>query len=164
MPIRKAIWNSMLDADMNTRYWKYLVYRYSRRDTTLKIFLAVMTSGTVAGWGIWVELAYIWKMLSSLSALLAIALPILNYPKKIESMAELSGKWGELLFEYEDLWLEVDNNPSPNTLNKNYRKFRTTEKSLVKKETKLPTDKRLIDKCQIEVNKSRGLQLRNKNE
>jgi hypothetical protein len=105
MELKKAVWNSMLDADMNARYWKYLVERYSSRETILKIFLAVMASGTVAGWGIWDQYEIIWKVLSSVSALLAIALPILNYSKVIESMSELAGKWGELRIEYEDMWL-----------------------------------------------------------
>ena len=30
--IKKAIWRSMLDADMSARYWKYLAHRYMMRD------------------------------------------------------------------------------------------------------------------------------------
>lgn len=157
MELKKAVWNSMLDADMNARYWKYLVERYSMQETLLKIFLAVMASGTVAGWSIWAQYELAWKVLSSLSAVFAIAMPILNYPKTIESMSELAGKWGELRIEYEDMWLDVRNTPDSNTLVKTYKKFRATEISLEKKESKMPNEKKLIQKCYEEVKQSRGL-------
>ena len=37
----------MLDADMSARYWKYLVQRYSKKEKTLKIVLAIMSSVTI---------------------------------------------------------------------------------------------------------------------
>ena len=76
--MRTAIWKSMLEADMNAKYWKYLVNRYSTRDKGFKIFLAIMASGTVAGWGLWEDIPWLWKSLSSISAIIAISSPILN--------------------------------------------------------------------------------------
>jgi len=51
--MRETIWDSMLDADMNVRYWAGLGRCYYKKDITYKIFLAAMSSGTVASWGIW---------------------------------------------------------------------------------------------------------------
>lgn len=147
----------MLDADMNARYWKYLVGRYSKRDKTMKIFLAVMASGTVASWGLWETLPLLWKGLSSSSAVLAIALPILNYQKLIEQLSELAGKWGELRIEYEDLWLQVRNRASQQTLESTFKKFRKIESGLQEKEARLPDDKKLVVKCFREVKQTRGL-------
>jgi hypothetical protein len=156
--LKKAVWDSMLDADMNARYWKYLVERYSKQETICKIFLAVMASGTVAGWSIWAEYELAWKILSSSSALLAIVMPIFNIPKKIESASELAGKWGELRIEYEDMYLEVSNTPDSKTVAKNFKKFRNIEISLEKKESKMPNnEKKLIKQCYEEVIQSRGL-------
>jgi hypothetical protein len=87
--MRKSLWYSMLDADMNARYWSYLSRRYSNRDKYSKIFLALMSSGTVASWGFWSDMQIIWKILSACSALLAIALPIINWPKMISNMGVL---------------------------------------------------------------------------
>ena len=77
----------MLDADMNARYWKRLVNRYATRDKWLKIFMALMASGAVAGWGLWEAIPWLWKTLSSASAVVAISLPVLNYQKSIEQMS-----------------------------------------------------------------------------
>lgn len=147
----------MLDADMNSRYWKYLVIRYSRIDKWLKIFLAMMASGTVAGWGLVEAIPWLWKTLSSFSALIAISLPFLNYQKSIEQMSFLAGKWGTLRIDYENLWLEFQNNPNSKTLNPAYKKIRKIESELQVKETKLPNNKKLLIICYNEVIKSRDL-------
>nr|VFK17499.1 MAG: hypothetical protein BECKLFY1418C_GA0070996_103227 [Candidatus Kentron sp. LFY] len=90
--IKADIWHSMLEADMNARYWKYLVHRYVERDKWLKIVLAVMAVGTVAAWGKWEEAEWLWKILSTASAIIAMSLPFLDYQRKIEQMSEIAGK------------------------------------------------------------------------
>ena len=50
--MRKIIWDSMLDAEMNERYWSKLSKRYYKKEQRTKIFLAIMASGTVASWSI----------------------------------------------------------------------------------------------------------------
>jgi hypothetical protein len=84
---RKYIWELMLDSDMNVRYWKYSVIRYYNYDKRSKIFLAVMSSGTVASWSIWSSVPLLWQFLSACSAIIAITLPILNFQKSIETMS-----------------------------------------------------------------------------
>jgi hypothetical protein len=111
----------------------------------------------VAGWGLWEAIPWLWKTLSSVSALVAISLPILNYQKLIEQMASLAGKWGELRIEYEDLWLQVKNADAPLSLERAYKKFRKIESGLQEKETKLPDDKKLLLICFNEVKQARGI-------
>jgi hypothetical protein len=156
--LRQAVWTAMLDADMNARYWKYLVGRYRDRDTILKIFVAVTTSGTVAAWGVWQDLEWVWKILSGISAVFAISMPILGYPKLIETMSELAGKWGELRIEYEDMYLIVNGQThDAKAMLNSYRKLRNATKELEYKETKTSLDKKLVKKCYEEVKHSRRL-------
>lgn len=155
--MRSAIWKAMLDADMNAKYWKYLTIRYSFRDRALKIFMAIVASSTVAGWGLWESVPWLWKTLSSLSALIAVTLPFLTYHKTIEQVSYLSGKWSELRIEYEDLWLQVRTNPEPATLERAFKKSRRLESSLQQKEAMIPEDRDLLMRCFKEVRQSRGL-------
>lgn len=155
--MRTAIWKSMLDSDMNARYWKYLVNRYSKKDKSIKIFLAVMTSSTVAGWGFWESQPDLWKTLSALSAIIAIVFPLLNYQKSIEQISALAGKWGELRMEYEDLWLLVKDHQQPQVLERTYKKYRKIESTLQEKEMRIPADKKLLKKCYGEVINTRAL-------
>jgi hypothetical protein len=155
--MRKLIWKSMLDADMNVRYWQYLTQRYVIHDRNIKIFLAVTSSGTVAGWSIWNQIPYLWQILSGISALVAIISPILNYQRLIESTSDLSGKWWELMRHYEFIWLRVKNGKTNKNLENEFTKIKVKEEDLVKKETKLVQDLKLLKKCQVEVVHSRKL-------
>lgn len=155
--MRDEIWRSMLDAEMNAKYWTALVQKYSTRDRTLKTFLAVMASGTVAGWGIWLAIPTLWKSLSAVSAVLAIIQPILNYQKSIGQMAVIAGKWAELRLEYAELWRQVNKNPNSKLLVASYKEFRKIQSSMHEEETKLPFDKALLKDSFEEVKRVRGL-------
>lgn len=153
---RKYIWESMLDSDMNLRYWKYLTRRYSNYDKYSKIFLAVMTSGTVASWGFWNDFPLSWKVLSACSALIAIALPILNFQKSIETMSDLNGMWTEIKSEYEYVWSTMSMASTIDEIFQQHGKIFKKEMLSAKKEAKLPHDSKLLLRCHKEVAKACG--------
>jgi hypothetical protein len=155
--MRNLVWKSMLDADMNVRYWRYLTQRYVNRDQNIKIFLALTSSGTVASWSIWENGSYLWQILSAVSALIAIASPILNYQKVVEATCDLSGEWWELKRDYEMLWRRVEKGENGESVEKGLKNAEIKENDLVRKEARLAGNKRLLRKCQDEVLRSRGL-------
>jgi hypothetical protein len=154
---RKALWDSMLDADMNARYWSYLSRRYYNYDKYSKIFLALMSSGTVASWGFWNEIQWLWKGLSSISALLAIAIPIVNWPKMISNMVALKQYWTEIKIDYEMSWLELESGKPQTEVAKYYKKTKEKETKTAVREANMPNRKKLLRKCWLEVLKSKGL-------
>jgi hypothetical protein len=155
--MEKALWNAMLDADMNVRYWRCLAQRYTKRDRYIKIFLALSSSGTVASWAFWSEWSLVWKILSGLSAAIATASPILNYPGLVESLSFLSGKWWDAKKDYENYWTRYESGESPDQIQKEFYQTKSRETELVRMENKLPYNKRLLKRCQKEVLTSRGL-------
>lgn len=155
--MRKAIWDLMLDADMNVRYWAELGRRYYKRDIRYKIFLAAMSSGTVASWGIWSEVELLWKILSAISALVAVALPILNWPKMIQSIGNVKQKWVDIKADYEVLWIEENSKKDQAVLEEEFKKIKKREATASQQETNLPKKDKLLDECWEDVLKSRGL-------
>lgn len=158
--MRTTIWNSMLDAEMNERYWSKLSKRYYQKEKWTKIFLACMASGTVASWGFWSEGKLLWKFLSALSAIIAIALPILNWPKSIQNMNVLTEKWLLIKIDYELLWLDVKKGMKDKDeakIRKELKSIMAKEAILSQKEINLPYDSKLLQKCMIEVKKSKGI-------
>ena len=153
---RIAIWNAMLDADMNARYWAEMVRHYASKDKRMRIFLAVTSSATVASWAIAIDMRIIWQVLSSLAALVAVALPILDWPKQREKMAELSGEWLQLQFDYERLWRQSKDNDSE-VIENELSAHRAREVKLQENTAQLPLDHKLIDRCYEAVVESRGL-------
>jgi len=155
--MRKTIWKSLLDAELNVRYWKKLVQRYTKYDQFLKIFLATISSGAVAGWTFWGDYPWAWKFLSSSSALIAIALPILNFQRQIESMSLLTGKWFELKVAYEEQWRKINDGTEMKQLESVYNRTKKQEAMLVQKETKFPHDEKLLRECFNEVKTAYGI-------
>lgn len=158
--MRNYIWNSMLDAEMNERYWSKLSKRYYKREKWTKIFLASMASGTVASWHFWSEYVLLWKLLSASSAIVAIALPILNWPKSIQNMNILTEKWSLIKSDYELLWIDVKKSIKDKDevkIKKEIKILIAKENTLSQKEVNLPYDPKLLQKCMSEVKKSRGI-------
>ena len=77
---RSSLWSSMLDIDMNQRYYGHLCRRYARRELFLKIFVAVTSSTSIASWKLWsqkqgwCDWSTAWQILTGLSAIAAVAM------------------------------------------------------------------------------------------
>ncbi len=155
--LEKAIRDAMLDAEFNFRYWRYMTVRYAKRERFVKIFLAATSSSTVASWGIWHDVDIAWKLLSGLSAVIAVALPILDWPKAIQAMAKLTSQFQQLLVDREELYLDSV------TMGKDPEEMRGRLYSLKKREVQIEQDLlvfpykgRLAAKCQDEVRRRRA--------
>jgi len=146
----------MLTAQMNACYWNRLAYRYSEREKWIKIFLAVTSSGTVASWSVWTNYAIAWKVLSGLSAILAVSLPILNYSGRVTELNKVASKCAQLRLGYDQLWAQVDV-LAPNSLQDMQGELSKKEVELADLQVTDPDDRELLAHCQAEVLQSRGL-------
>jgi len=154
--LRRKIWDSMLDADMHVRYWRYLAQRYRSHDKVAKIFLAITASSTVASWAIWTQYTSAWQILSGLSAVIAVALPIMKWSEEMQVTAVLYGEWNQLRTSYEQLWGKLDRTDQ-SEVERALEGLQNRETKLANWEITLPYDKKLLTNCQVEVNHSRGL-------
>lgn len=150
-----AIWESLLVADMNKRYWGYMARRYQKREQVATIFLAATSSTTVTTWAVWKSIEWVWQTLSVVAAITSVGLPILNYPRQIEPMVELTAKWGVIQLSHENLWLSLNSTPDAEALEE-FKKIKGQESELISTEARLPIDTRLLRKCQREVIASRA--------
>ena len=155
--LKKDIWDSKLDADMNVRYWSSLARRYNKREKAYKIFLGIMASGTVASWNIWSEIQIVWKLLSGISALMAIALPILNWSKMIQNTTNVAQKWHQIKIDYEIIWFSLNHGKSEDLIIEEFINTKKKEVLASKEEADLPVKTKLLEKCYNEVLKSTGL-------
>jgi hypothetical protein len=153
---RKQIWDSLLDADMNSRYWRCLARRYYYYDLAFKVAVLCSTSGAVVSWLSVLELVWLAKLLSVVAACLSGSLLVLNFPARTEVMMDLAGKWTALMHAHENLWNVVDATPPDSVLTK-YAELQTTEVELTRTESRLPFSRRLVEQASDEVRRSRGL-------
>ncbi|MBK7614621.1 MAG: hypothetical protein IPJ08_09150 [Burkholderiales bacterium] len=102
--LRDSIWRSLLQSDQEQRYWHRKACQYVKWDFRSKVFLALITSSTVASWSLWNDHPLLWKSLTVVASLVSIVLPFLSLNDKVLGMTEVHGKWLQLMHEYEELW------------------------------------------------------------
>jgi len=157
--MRKAIWNSMLTADGNFRYWKQVTLKYLRKDKYTKIFLAITSSSIIIGWiagliatsewwAVYVSVA--WKICSGGNVLVAIILPFMKYEETIKTASFLFGNWWKLKEEYEDMWRRV-NDGEENGIEEQYKSIKTREGGLVEQEAHIPENEQLKNEVYQEM-------------
>lgn len=156
--LKALAWNSLLDADMNYRYFGCLGSRLERANRRASIFVAVTASTTVSGWAIWGKegFEWLWQAASAASALAALALPFFDLPNKLKSCSTLKGAWFSILRDYELLWAELD------SLSEAAGRARLAvsmkeEKDLIELEAPFGKDVKLVRACQDDVIRARGL-------
>lgn len=157
--LEKILWRAMLDSDFNSLYWRAITQKYSSYDNWLKIYLALSASGTVAGWTIWANWPIFWKILSASAAIASIASPILSFSKKAEVAAGHAGLWSDLRVRYSDLWDKFKSTGESPSITKENDQLKKIFRDLESKEPKLkiPENKKLAQRCQSEVLKSKHL-------
>jgi hypothetical protein len=153
----RGIWRSLLNADMNARYWGYIARRYQMYDRVIGIFLAVMSASAVAAWVSAQGLTWAGQILSMITAGLAVARPLLQIDRTAQAAVELAAEWAAFLLSYEDLWNNLASQSVESATAKlhelNQRKLK-----LLPTEVRLPRDPKLIEKSYNKVLNSRGLQ------
>lgn len=156
--VRQLVWDSMLNADLNCRYFRALSGRLRSWDQAGKIFVAAMSSAAVAGWAIWDESGFqtAWHAAGGLAAVVAVALPILNPSKAAAAASQLTGAWFSLLRDYEMLWTRVDAADEAE-LREAAERIVSAEKPLSDIESALSMHRGLAKRCEDEVRRSRGL-------
>jgi hypothetical protein len=102
-------------------------------------------------------LKWIWQTLSASSALASVALPIIDAPRKIETMIEVQAEWLHLMHGYEDLW-RIRRTLEDEVFSNRLSEFKKREVEVSTRTAKLPSDdKKLAERCYAEVLQSRGL-------
>jgi hypothetical protein len=151
---RIALWNSLLDADMNICYWTWTADRCTKWDQWLKFIVALTASGTVAAWGVWSQYPTPWKVLSAVACVASVSHPIFFPSDRIKRTSKLVATWKEVYINYELLW-EQDSELSTT---ESWKRFETTKVRESKiDETTLPKKDKLIQKAYDSVCRKRGL-------
>lgn len=156
--LRILIWNSMLSADLNFRYYSELAVRFQTVDHWAKIFLAITSSTAVSGWALWDTPGWewLWKSLSAASALIALSLPVLDPAGSMKTASSLRGAWFSILKDYELLWSDAPDAETDARVQ--FTKLVQEEKRLVELERAMRRRRGIQKRCDTEVRRSRGLE------
>ncbi len=78
-----------------------------RFDTSIEIFLAIVSNGSIAAWVIWSKAQFIWASIIALSQLVNAIKPYLPYQRRVRNLEPLKIALTELLLQMEEKWYQV---------------------------------------------------------
>lgn len=152
---RNALWEAMLEADYQKRYWHAKAASFVRLDRRLQILLAVLSSAAVLSALGDLKLLDTWKWLSAITAITATAMPFLNYTRRSVAMADIGAKWHLLEIEYASMWRAIDRNGFDES---RFKELAAQEVEIGKATADLPRDdKALQAECFEQVLISKGM-------
>ncbi|MEH6763459.1 MAG: hypothetical protein V7655_03080 [Aequorivita antarctica] len=107
--IREKIWYFLIDSKTNELVASLITKKYQKWDLYLNIFLAVMSSSSVAAWAIWRQNPTLWLLLIALTQLFSLAKPYFLFPKYVKIFNEKSLRWQQLTVDLEEIWFKINN-------------------------------------------------------
>lgn len=127
--IRDKIWYFLIDSKTNENFSALIVRKYQKRDLWSNIFLALVTSSSVAAWAFWDKYPSLWILIIGISQVLMITKPYFLFPKYIKIFNEKSIHWQHLTVQIEKLWHDI-NEEFINEKNASISYFELKQKSL----------------------------------
>lgn len=153
---RNEVWEAMLEADYQKRYWNANAAAFIQVDRRLQILLAVLSSAAVLSAFDDLNLLGLWKLLSTITAIVATTLPFMNYTRRSVAMTEIAAKWHHLEIEYSSIWRSLDKDIFDES---KFKELRAQEVEIGKAISDFPIhDKKLQHDCYRQVLISRGIQ------
>jgi hypothetical protein len=106
--------------DYQQRYWNHLkelkthviyLHNYAAqsewRDKAINIFLAIISSSSIATWAVWQKYDLLWAFIIALSQVVTAVKPFLPYRQRLKAISELNDKIQKISLKSEKNWYDV---------------------------------------------------------
>jgi hypothetical protein len=100
-------WNELAQLRGQLEFLCLLQRECERIDRSLKMFLAIAASGSIAAWAIWRDFAMAWGGIIATSQLINAIKPYLPFDKRIGIVSSLTSKLESLFVRWEGTWQQV---------------------------------------------------------
>ena len=149
-------YNTFRTAAMNQKYYRYVIERTQKTNLGLEIIIALGATVTgVSGWALWETDAglILWPIIASVSALIAVIKPMLNFSKKIEKYSKMYAGYADIYYKIRTLKEFIESRQAITEEDYNtYNEIPNLFKELAILEEELLNIK-LLTKCQEKVNR-----------
>lgn len=105
--IQEQVKSELKDCRFHADCLALKVKEYRKYDKWLNIFLAITSSGSIASWAIWRDLAWLWGAIIALSQLVTALKPIFPFSKHVHSLNMRCYKQEALFLELDNLWFSL---------------------------------------------------------
>jgi hypothetical protein len=148
------VYNQLRTARLNVKYHEAKLRRWRRSNFWMELLIAISASSTAASaWFFQGTFgACLWKILTGVTAILAIAKPMLKLPDKIHRADELLAGYRMLDFDLERLTISIREKKCYNEEHK--RQFSTAldrKRELLEEQKESEPDEKLLNQCYEKV-------------
>lgn len=105
--IQQHIWVQLYRMKTHAVYADLLLAKTEAVDRSIKIFLAIVSSGSIAGWAIWKNADFLWGVIIAASQVLSAIREYLPYKERMKALSALARELDELATHTEIKWLEI---------------------------------------------------------
>ncbi len=108
--MKEKVWYTLV----NLKYKSYIIDLNLEKNQNLErkinIFLAIASSGSIAGWTIWKNTPMIWGAIIAFSQFITVVIPYFRLNKNARDFKQISYHLDHLNFKFELLWNDVQEN------------------------------------------------------
>lgn len=148
------VYDQYRTARLNLKYYQIQLNYLKRWNLAIETILAISASSSVAGLWFWEGLygGYLWKIIGSIAAILAVIKPVLNLSDKINKKEELIIGYKGLHHDLEKISILVNQNQAySEDLKKQFLDALDRKGVLIQKDNDTKVNRKLRDRLQLEV-------------
>lgn len=105
--MQSRYWAEMYQLKVHLNYMESLLEKDEKCDRYIKIFMAIASSGSIAGWVIWKDLSFLWGLVIAISQVLNAILPFLPYKERIKCYRLFLNDLEEIFIYAELKWFDI---------------------------------------------------------
>jgi hypothetical protein len=100
-------WNLLKELKVHVIYLHLYISKDEKVDRIIDIFLAILSSTSIAAWAVWQQYPMVWAGLIAVSQIITAIKPFLPYKTRIKLLSELNDQIQILSLECEKGWFDV---------------------------------------------------------
>jgi hypothetical protein len=104
---QKRYWSELYQIKVHLNYLELYLQDSEIKDRSVNILLAVTSSGSIAGWAIWQQVAILWACIIAVSQVVAVIKNYLPYKTRMRSLSGVVHEFEDLILFAEKSWFDV---------------------------------------------------------
>lgn len=100
-------WKELYQIKVHSNYLELYLQDSEMKDRWVNIFLAITSSGSIAGWAIWQHAAMFWAIIIAASQVVNVIKNFLPYKARMKSLAGVIHEFEDIVLFAENSWFGV---------------------------------------------------------
>ena len=149
---QERFWRELDQLKVHVFYLENYLEKTESTDRYLKMFLAIASNGSIAGWAIFQHLQMVWALIIAVSQLINAVKDHLPYSKRLKALNSLTNDLESLFLSMENHWFNVSEGKlTEEEIHKLQMKIKEQRRQIIQKHLgsqSLPHNEKLMKKAE----------------